>query len=331
VRGWSPGELAEVAQRVAVIPSEFAGTGSLQPMAGDVEVVGDAVCFTPRFPFSSGTTYAVLVGGVAAGTILRPAPLGAPSARVVAIRPAVATVPLNLLRIYVHFSAPMSEGWAARSVRARRADTDEILEGTFLHMEPELWDARRRRLTVFLDPGRIKRGLVPNEEAGYPLVDGIPIVVSVAAEFRDARGRPLRADAQRRYMVGPAVRTRMEPAAWSWRLPAAGSVEPLRLAFDRPLDSALLRRCIWITDATGARLDGRVSVGRNDRFWRFVPSSPWDTTPMSLVVDTRLEDLAGNSVARVFDRDLTRSEDDPIDGERRSLEFRCLSRDARRP
>ena len=52
--------------------------------------------------------------------------------------------------IYVHFSSPMSEGWAARAVRVLRADNDEPLEGVFLAMEPELGDRERRRLTLLL-------------------------------------------------------------------------------------------------------------------------------------------------------------------------------------
>jgi hypothetical protein len=35
----------------------------------------------------------------------------------------------------------------------------------------------------------------------------------------------------------------------------------------------------------------------------------WASGPHQLVVDPVLEDLAGNSVSRVFDRDLSRSED----------------------
>jgi hypothetical protein len=38
-------------------------------------------------------------------------------------------------------------------------------------------------------------------------------------------------------------------------------------------------------------------------------------------VDARLEDLASNSIARVFDRELTRPEDGPIDIRRAALEF----------
>ena len=41
-----------------------------------------------------------------------------------------------------------------------------------------------------------------------------------------------------------------------------------------------------------------------------------------LVVDPVLEDLAGNSVCRVFDRDLSRPEDDPGDGGPVRVNFR---------
>ena len=159
----------------------------MQPVAGSFECVDGAVWLAPRFPFVAGVSYTLLVDGER-WTIARPDRVGTPSTTVVAIYPTAEEVPVNLLRIYVHFSDVMSEGWAARGVQVRRADTDEPLADVFVPMEPELWDGERRRLTMLLDPGRIKRGLVPNAEAGYPLVEGVPIVVAVDAAFHDARG-----------------------------------------------------------------------------------------------------------------------------------------------
>jgi hypothetical protein len=42
-----------------------------------------------------------------------------------------------------------------------------------------------------------------------------------------------------------------------------------------------------------------------------VPRQPWAPAAHQLIVDPVLEDLAGNSVSRVFDRDLARPEDRP--------------------
>jgi hypothetical protein len=176
-------------------------------------------------------------------------------------------------------------------------------------MDPELWDTARRRLTLLLDPGRIKRGLAPNAEAGYPLTEGVPVVLSVGRDFRDAGGRALRAVAERTYRVGPAVRRLLDPSRWRRTSPVAGSSDPLVVDFDRPLDHALLLSCLTVTLPDGTPVEGYTAAGAGEGSWRFVPRSPWAPGRHLVVVDPRLEDLAGNSLLRVFDRDLTRPQD----------------------
>ncbi len=209
VRGWTGAELrelgglpsAELGRRLAVLPSELidgvADVRPLQSVAGRFEIDQDAIVFVPRFPWLDGMSYTLIVDSARKGgrvdngevwAIQRPAPQRQATTGVVAIYPSSAELPVNQLKLYVHFSSPMSEGWAARAIHVRRADDGEPLHGVFLAAEPELWDRERRRLTLLLDPARIKRGLVPHEEAGYPLIEGVPITVMVCAEFRDAAG-----------------------------------------------------------------------------------------------------------------------------------------------
>ena len=76
-----------------------------------------------------------------------------------------------MLRFYVTFSAPMSEGCAGDNVRLLNEAALEI-SAALLPSAAELWDPTRRRLTLLLDPARIKRGLVPHRQAGYPLLRG---------------------------------------------------------------------------------------------------------------------------------------------------------------
>ena len=344
VRGWTRAEFhelgglpaSELGRRLAVLPSELVEAGAdlraLQPLAGRFEIDQDAICFISRFPFLDGMSYSLLVDSVPEEgrvdsleiwTIQRPAPEGTPTTDVAAIYPSADELPVNQLKLYVHFSSPMSEGWAARAVHVHRADNDQSLDGVFLAMEPELWDRERRRLTLLLDPGRIKRGLVPNEEAGYPLIEGVPTIVTIDTEFRDAAGRPLRAGAERRYEIGPPVRVRVNPADWRYHCPTVGSTDPLIVEFDRPLDHALLEHSLWVNDATGVPLAGRGSVGPGEQSWRFEPHSPWEEGHFIAIVDPRLEDLAGNSLVRVFDRDLMRAEDAPADARHVAIDFSC--------
>jgi hypothetical protein len=217
----------------------------------------------------------------------------------------------------------MSEGWAASAIGVRRADTGEALDGAFLPMEPELWDRRRRRLTVLFDPGRIKRGLAPHEEAGYPLVEGVPIEVEITDRFRDAEGLPLQGPVTRRYDIGPPERTPVDPGRWVFRPPAAGSTGALVVRFDRPLDHALLEHCLGVVGPGGAALAGRTTVGSGERSVRFTPAAPWRAGRHAVRVDTRLEDLAGNSIARVFDRDLTRADQVPVAATVVTIGFVC--------
>jgi hypothetical protein len=306
--------------------------GSLQPIAGRFDVDEEGLLFTPRFPFLAGTSYTLVVRGTQqishdfdSWRIQRQTVTKEPTTQVVAIYPTADEVPVNLLRIYVHFSSPMSEGWALRSVHVRRADNNEPLEHVFLDMEPELWDPQRKRLTLLLDPGRIKRGLVPNEEAGYPLIEGVPIVVTVDRTFRDAEGQPLQAIVERRYRVSAPLRSRIIPADWQVHAPAAASRQPLIIEFGCPLDHALLLHSLRVREGSSRSLNGRTRVGTSELSWEFEPELPWNEGRYQVVIDPRLEDLAGNSLIRVFDRDLTLPEDDPGAARPSIVEFEVIA------
>jgi hypothetical protein len=301
-------ELCAEPGRLAVIPAEFSER-RMQAMEGSFEVDGEALIFTPRFPFVDRMTYALLFGGQLY-TIQAPALKQTPTTRVTAIYPTTRTIPENLLRLYIHFSAPMSEGFAAGAVTIRGVD--------FVFLPEELWDPERRRLTLLLDPGRIKRGLLPHNELGLALRSGTTAVVAVDTGFSDAEGRPLSAPASRHYVIYPAVRRRVEPSMWRVEAPPAGAIAPLVVFFDRPLDHALAERCLRVD---GVR--GTASVGDEELSWTFVPEVPWRQGDHLLQVDSILEDLAGNSLNRVFDRDLTRRADDPLARGITSVPFQC--------
>ena len=292
---------------VEVRPRSDATVGDLPPMAGRLVQDGDAVCFVARFAFVDGTTYTVRIGGVAAAVLTRPRPERAATTEVAAIYPTAAEVPGNLLRCYVWFTAPMSMGYAADHLRLVD-DAGDPIAGALLPADHELWDADRTRLTVLLDPGRIKRGLAAHRQALRP---GTSCRLVVDRAFRDGRGTPLRNGADRLYRVGGDERRRVDPGRWTVTAPASGSRQPLTLGFDRPLDHGLLTRCLHVIDVDGRPVDGTPDPGPGERSWRLTPRRPWTSGPHRLVVDPVLEDVAGNSVARVFDRDLGRAEDDP--------------------
>ena len=295
---------------VQVRPGTAAAPGGLPPMAGRLVRDGAGLCFVPRFAFLDGTAYTVAVDGATAAVLIRARPDRPATTEVTAIYPTAAEVPGNLLRLYVWFSAPMSEGYAARQIRLA-GDNGEVIAGALLPGEHELWDASRRRLTLLLDPARIKRGLASHRDAGYPLRSGEPFRLAIDRGFPDARGRPLRAGAERRYRVGDEERRHVDPGHWILTVPPARTSEPVQVTFGRPLDHGLLARCLQVTGPGGQPVGGTARIGPQERSWQLAPGQVWAPGPHQLIVDPILEDLAGNSVSRVFDRDLARPEDQP--------------------
>jgi hypothetical protein len=306
---------------VRVFPGTAGAPGGLPSTAGRLVRDGADLCFVPRFAFLAGTAYTVTVDGTTADVLVRARPDGLAATEVTGIRPTAAAVPLNLLRLYIWFSAPMSEGCVARQVRLVRDDGSTIADA-LLPSEHELWDASRRRLTVLLDPARIKRGLVGHQAAGYPLRVGEPFRLVVGGGFRDAQGLPLRTPAQRRYEVGGDERRHVDPGSWVLAAPPARTCEPLQVTFDRPLDHGLLARCLQVSGPGGELVDGATQIRPGEQSWQLVPYRSWASGAYQLIVDPVLEDLAGNSVSRVFDRDLTRIEDQPRQARPVAVSFR---------
>jgi hypothetical protein len=303
---------------LAVYPAELVDDAltmeDLQPLGGRFAVEGQAIRFTPALPFVAGLDYAVVergTDGPRAHLIRRPARAAAAETTAEGLYPTALSVPLNLLKLYVQFSGPMREGDAATAVEVLREDTGAPLEDVFYQGRSELWDPARRRLTLLLDPGRIKRGLGPHEAMGYPLVEGTWITVRITERFRDADGAALESGTSRRYWVGPALRKAVDPDLWRITWPAALSTDPLEVRFDRPMDHALLHSALTVTDADGAQVPGRIDTGPEEASWRFHPERPWKPGRHALKVAPHLEDLAGNSLVRVFDRDLDLAEDAP--------------------
>jgi hypothetical protein len=245
--------------------------------------------------------HAAIVLGFAVGTIA--AVLGAaPSARVVQVYPSGDVLPSNQLRLYIYFSAPMSRGEAERHIHVLDRQ-GQVLPGIFLPGE-ELWDPNQQRLTMTFDPGRIKRGLTSNSAMGPPIAEGALYTLVIDRDWPDAAGAPLADEFRKPFRGGPAVRTAPDPKRWRVTAPPPGSSDPLVVDFPRPMNYVLLLRMIRVS-AGSVEVSGAAAVDRHETQWRFTPHQAWAPGTYQLVVDTVLEDLAGNHIGQLFDIDVS--------------------------
>lgn len=340
VKGLAPADLRRLAEvdwdgrRWATLFSVVvANQGPGRPtVLGSYRVEGDVLRFEPRFPFVPGLKYraefrpGLLPGREATGpadatvTAEFALPKPAPAAPTVVshVYPSRSTLPENQLKFYLHFSAPMSRGDVYDFIHLLDAGGEEI-DGAFLKLDEELWDRDARRLTLLIDPGRIKRDVGPREGFGPVLEAGKAYTLVIDARWPDAEGRPLMEPCRKTFRAIGADGTSPDIHTWRVTPPAAGTVAPLLVESPEPLDHALFGRLIRVQGPDGRDVPGRVTVADEETRWAFTPDQPWRGGGYRLAVDTTLEDLAGNNLRGPFELDV-------FEGVGRRIEARVLNR-----
>jgi hypothetical protein len=309
-----PDELLKSVFRVTVAEPPFRESDRLPDVSGRYRLGKDKVQFIPHFPFEKNLKYRARFDPRPLGALpatesfsfefLIPSEPKAPAfTEVTDIFPGGDLLPENLLRFYVCFSNSMQRGRALEQISLLDSRGVQIPDA--LYRPPlELWDRSMRRLTVLLDPGRLKRLVGPNRKLGPPLKAGEEYLLEVGSGMIDLRGRPLAACFRKHFLVGEPVRNPISSENWSILRPMADSREALVLMFPSPLDWALLLQAVTIESADGLIVNGQPAADRCGKKWTFTPNSPWSAKEYYVRVKSSLEDVCGNTISGEFDRPL---------------------------
>jgi hypothetical protein len=270
------------------------------PTLGELRVDGDTLRFTPRFPFLAGREHRVELAGAVALRFTPPAEPSHPPTRVVSVYPSSKLVPANLLRMYVMFSQPMMPEDFGDNIRLLDSSGEEIPH-TFLHVEGGLWSPDSTRLTLLLEPGRIKSKLAMHDKFGLALRPGERFSVVVSNNMRDAFGASLASEYAWDFAVEAEDRTSPEVSRWIINSPRPGTFDPLTVDAGKPLDEFLFHRTVRVATSDHQIIDGVITIEDGGRKWRLIPSRPWAAGDYVLRVDADLEDLAGNRPTRLFE------------------------------
>jgi len=304
--------------KVAVGPDQLA-------TVGQYSIEGDRIRFTPMFPLDRGRQYHVTFtapGGAApvTGTVALPPIDTTPTTVVAQVYPTADVVPENQLRLYIHFSSSMGMRGGLDFIHLLDESGKEVKD-PFLPLDSEFFNDDRTRYTVFFDPGRQKRGIAPVDQMGRSLTEGKYYTLVIDAEWRDGKGLPLKEPFRRKFKVGPPDERPLDPRAWKISTPAAGSSDPLIVAFPEPLDHGLLLRALGVVGPNRKPLEGEVKVGPQETTWTFTPAEPWVAGQHNLLALAMLEDLAGNRIGRAFEVDNFDRTDDTTEPERTLIPF----------
>ncbi|WP_171181262.1 hypothetical protein [Ruegeria sp. HKCCD8929] len=301
VSGLTSEDTALLLENPSLLRLQHAATPEAPGMLVSMTNDEDGLRISPYFALRAGTTYVASIDWPEAApfhiefTIERAA--AAPPS-LSAFSPSQSVIPANTLRFYLTFSEPMARGQVRDRIGLVGED-GQTVPNPFLNLETELWDNDQKRLTLILDPGRIKQGVGPNTLAGAPLVDGKRYRLVVSGEMQSAKGAPLGSELSVALRVGPAERRAINPDAWDVMVPAAGTSAPFSLAFDRIMDGGAVQRLLRLEGPDGDTIDGKLHTDGGG--WSLTPHSPWQEGIYHLTVDPELEDVAGNTIRAPFD------------------------------
>ena len=298
---------AELQKSLAIRVHQPDNSNALPPMLGKYSVTDTELRFTSQFPLSPSIQYRVeldsqLMDGLdhEQAIVFSSRPRKRiPAATVAAVYPSADVLPENLLKFYLHFSSPMSRGEAY--TRIHLMSEGQEVDSPFLELGEELWDAEQKRFTLFIHPGRIKRGLKPREDSGTPMVAGKEYTLRIDADWLGADQQPMAAAFAKQFRVIGADDMQPDYKKWKVDAPKANSKQPVYLTFDEPLDHAMLSRVVQVRDASKADVIGTVTISAKETVWSFEPKEPWGRGTYSIVLDTNLEDLVGNNLSRLFE------------------------------
>ncbi len=265
---------------------------------GEFKSAPTGLTFYPLIPFTQGLVYQVVFQSKPISQIRIPesntvAPV------VNTIYPIQDTLPANLLKFYIRFSSPMQAGEVIQYIRLIKNETDTLSE-VFMDLSNELWNADRTQLTLWLNPGRIKRGLQPHDQLGPPLEPQNHYQLLILGEWRDMHGKKLNQIHEKSFYT--SGRDTLSPDLDHMVCIVLNSQE-IEVLFPEPLDHELLYHTFAVVDAQDDNLVEHAEPNEEGTSLRLKIKAPNLTKRYRLKLESRLEDLAGNNMNRLFDKE----------------------------
>ncbi|WP_276391454.1 hypothetical protein [Eudoraea chungangensis] len=293
-------------ETLAVFLQNQTGEYNTNAIQGSYKTEGKFLMFKPYFPFEIGTDYIVKTRRVRTDneyhyqTFNLGEKKSAGESKVMRIFPEAHQLPDNILRFYIYFNTPMKKGQALDHIKLIDAEGN-IDEHAFMEFKQELWSADGKRLTLLFDPGRIKRGVSTNLERGPALLEGNPYTLKISSSWQDVYGQPLSSTHKKEIQVVKGYRQQLALNDWKLTFPLANSLNALIIDFDRTMDHALLQSMLKLVDSLGNNISGKWEVSKEAVSVQFIPESQWKKGNYQIIIDSRLEDVAGNNLQNLLD------------------------------
>ena len=131
--------------------------------------------------------------------------------------------------------------------------------------------------------------------------------MEISKDWKSTIGTALKESFTKDFIVAANDREKPKPENWQITSPKSESVDQLTIDFGESIDFLLAMNAVTVTK-NDIEISGQISLNDDESVWSFIPNEPWDKSEYQIVVESRLEDIAGNNLTRPFDRDITKEE-----------------------
>jgi hypothetical protein len=221
---------------------------------------------------------------------------------VIHIYPTADSLPVNLTRFYIEFSKPMQEMGILKHIKLTNKKGENIT-GVFFENQYELWDKDRKKVTLIIDPGRVKTGLLANKIMGRAFDEGQQYTLTVDSLLLDFNDQKLATSFSKTFVAVKEDSIPPKVELWHYTIPKSKSKQLLIIDFNDKIDHIAAQTFIRIT-YKGKIVEGKFSLKRNEQQWVFEPQKKWKKREYRIEVSNNLEDIATNSMNQVFDHKL---------------------------
>ncbi|MCH2032843.1 MAG: hypothetical protein MK202_04900 [Tenacibaculum sp.] len=270
---------------------------------GNINRQGDRLIFSPLLPFQVETNYTVVFNNTYYEFSI-PLESNYKILSVQNLYPNSSELPSNLLKWYVEFSKPVNPTNIYDHISLIDNRTQKKVDRALLPLETPLLSNDGKLITLWVEPGRQKRDLGPNKRLGKVLEIGESYTLKIDGNLKDAKGIPMKSDFRFTFKVSEADRTQPNINNWKFDLPNPKTKDALIIHLSDNLDYGSLSNNLKIYDNENKHIEGVFTIDSNNKKVMFSPFNKWKSISYVLKCNKLIEDVAGNNLERLFDRDI---------------------------
>ena len=180
-------------------------------------------------------------------------------------------------------------------------DDGKNITGVFFENQYELWNEDRTKVTLIVDPGRVKTGLLAHNVLGRAFDEGVTYCLVVDSLLVDFNNEKLNRRFIKKFIAVSEDTTAPNLTNWSVTCPPANTREVFTINLNDKVDHISAKTFIKIIDDNERIMEGEITLGKNESLWIFKPKLKWQKGNYKLIVNSRLEDIAANTLNGIFD------------------------------